>query len=76
MSIEQWVIYQRPADQPDDPFVVRCWTVTGNGPVALPGTWGRETLTEARAIIDRLAPGRYRLDRAPEDDPAIVEVWT
>lgn len=64
---EIWTVYDRPLDFPHN-FVARKFvgiqptesTITGN------------SLEEVRA---GLPPGVVKLDRAPDDDPKIVEVW-
>ncbi len=69
--LEQYVIYDHPADYPEH-FVVRRWVI------------GREdikpdveavvylTLDEARCSIPR---GLVCISRSPEDASCIVEVW-
>ena len=65
-----WTIYERPKDFPGG-FVVRPWTITRGGPA--PGmAQVTGTLEEARDLVP---PGLYRTDRAPADDPTIVETW-
>ena len=29
----------------------------------------------ARALVERAAPGRYRIPRSEKDDPVIMETW-
>jgi hypothetical protein len=65
-----WTIYEQPKDFPGG-FVVRPWTITGHGPE--PGAaFVAATLEEARGIVP---PGLTWMDRAPDDDGAIVETW-
>jgi hypothetical protein len=65
-----WTIYQAPRDFPEG-YVVRPWTITRGGPA--PGmAFTARSLEDARANVP---PGLYRQDRAPDDDPAIVETW-
>lgn len=67
----QFVIYEYPADYPEH-FVVRRWEITPGS--ALPGDGSlHDTLEEARTMVP---PGLVCLPRAPDDDAAIVEVWT
>lgn len=69
----QYVIYDHPRDHPDH-FVVRAWDIKPGGP----------TLREARGLfyeLDRARAycaqfGHVRLERMPDDDPKIIEVWT
>lgn len=65
-----WTVYKGPAEFPDG-YVIRMWTVEGGEPT--PGiAYGFDTLEHAR---NSLPPGVNRLERAPEDDPVIVETW-
>lgn len=68
--IQQHVIYDKARDFPGK-FVVREWTVTGEG--MNPGKgYVCDTLKQARDLIP--ADG-YRLPRFAADDPAILEVY-
>lgn len=72
-SLRIYTIYDSPLDFPDQ-FVTRGSTVTGGGSVAhdlMPAAVVR-SLETARAAVP---PGLHRLDRHPDDDPVIVEVW-
>lgn len=67
-----YVITEKPRDFPND-FVVRRQSVGPGGVVR----WDTEaktapTLEEARKHVP---PGLIRFDRAPTDDPVIVESW-
>ena len=73
-ALEQWVVYEHPADYPDY-FVIRRWLIRPGAMEETPEVWLRHSLADARRVIDRNAPGAYRLDRSPGDDPVIVEVW-
>ena len=70
--MEQFAIYRSPRDYPDQ-FVVRRWRLVGNEavhdaqPLAVV-----DSLDEARAAVPL---GLVRINRYPEDDPVIVEVW-
>lgn len=71
--LEQWVIYQSPADYPSVPYVVRGWIVGPGGQLAASGAVGfADTLDQARHIIPA---GLVCLPRSPEDDAVIVETW-
>jgi len=66
-----WTIYRNPLDFPDG-FVTRPWLV-GRGGVTRAGmAQVAGTLEDARAQVP---PGLYRQERAPDDDPNIVESW-
>lgn len=73
--LEQWVIYDHPRDHPGA-FVVRCWRIFRGGQIApTPEVWLRPTLDQAREVIAANYPDGHRLDRDPQDDPVITEVW-
>lgn len=67
-----YCVYERPSDYPKS-FVVRRWLV--GGLTAVPDREAHavtKTLDEARAAIP---VGLVRLDRAPNDDAVVSEVW-
>lgn len=71
--LTQYVIYDKPSDHPLM-FVVREWHIARGAPDPLPGQcWVVPTVERARALIPM---GMVCLARHPNDDPAIVEVWT
>lgn len=72
-SLAMWVIYENPSDYRGK-FVVRIHRPGRDGSVVAE--------REPRAVVDTLAQARavvppllYRMDRHPDDDPVIVEVW-
>jgi hypothetical protein len=65
-----WTVYYRPRDWQDAKYVVRVWYGERMTEEVAPF----DDLTAARAAI-ALAGGCARLERSPEDDPAILEVW-
>lgn len=65
------MIYMGPTDYPGQ-FVVRRWTVNPGGVFPDPRVIACMTLEEARAAVPE---GLYCLTRAPDDDPAIFEIW-
>jgi hypothetical protein len=71
--MELFVIYDHPKDFPRH-WVVRRWRVTGRGSLEaqLRPTALTETLTKARRHIPE---GLIRIQRHPQDDPAIAEVY-
>jgi hypothetical protein len=71
-GLTTWVIYDHPADFPEH-FVVRPWTVAGGGRLEPGSARLCGTLEQARAALVNL--GLYRMDRQPDDDPTVVEVW-
>jgi hypothetical protein len=73
MTLGIWTVFDRPSDYPDK-YVARRFDVDANGPRA----------TESIIIMDDLDKLREMLafemrltclDRLPQDDPKIVEVW-
>lgn len=89
-GLELWTVYQRPKDYPEG-YVVRRSVVGGGRPPCpqcladVPhGTPAQPCLAadrvaqyapdlaSARALVPRWL---HRLPRAPDDDPAILEVW-
>lgn len=62
-----WTIYKHPSDYPDK-FVARCFNF--NRPTT--AVYTADTLEEIRRLIPQ---GLFRLERDPNDDPVIVEVW-
>lgn len=72
-SLVFWVVYERPADYPDD-FVVRRQGATRDGQVVTEARIvGRaRSLEEARGLIP---PTLFRMPRLLGDAPSIVEAW-
>lgn len=72
MTLTMFVVYDRPRDYPAH-IVVRAWhvsagKVTPDGePSLYPNIDAARAQLEARAL--------QRLERSPDDDPAIKEVW-
>jgi len=68
-------VYYRLRDYPDS-YVVRGFEITADGPVPDPAPLVVVAeLTEARRAILSAAPGSVRVERYPDDDPMLVEVW-
>lgn len=67
-----WVIYKHPKDQPDR-YVLRPHHITDAHNVIIdPTGWAHRDVEVLRSIIP---PGMVKLDRHPDDDPVIYEVW-
>jgi hypothetical protein len=66
--LSMWTIYRSPADHPGKYVARRFELDRPNRDVLI-----ADNLVEVRAPL--LARGLYRLDRYPDDDPVIVEVW-
>lgn len=69
--LNMWVVYDHPKDYPNG-FVTRRWEIRPGEPEATPDAIYTSSLERARALIP---PGLHRMERNPEDDPVIVEVW-
>jgi hypothetical protein len=69
-----WVIYDHPRDYPNHFVVRRQWSDRGMVHCDR-NCYLTRSLAEARAVIDRLAPGLVCFQRSSEDDPFIVESW-
>ncbi len=69
------VVYYQPRDYPES-YVVRGFEITTEGPVPdrAPLAVVAE-LVEARRVILEATPGSVRVERYPDDDPVLVEVW-
>lgn len=72
--MEQWVIYDHPADHPGC-WVVRRWFIGAGKIWPYPLIWRCPDLETARETIEREYPSGSRLPRQPDDDPVIFEVW-
>jgi len=70
--MSMWTVYDHPTDYPRH-FVARRFVVLGGGLFG-PTDDARfaTTLSELRTMLPR---GLYRLDRMPDDDPKVLEVW-
>lgn len=69
--LAMFTVYESPRDYPGL-FVARRWEIAPG--IARPTAWVRtaDTLDAVRAL---LPAGLCRIDRTPDDDPAIAEVW-
>jgi hypothetical protein len=69
--LQMWTVYRHPRDYPTK-FVARMSLATHPEPTPTNDMFVADSLDEVRAL---LPPGLYCLERLPEDDPVIVEVW-
>ena len=69
--LRQYTIYDHPRDYPDG-FVVREWEIDASQMTSR-RAWTAPTLETARELIP---VGLFRIPRADNDDPVIVETWT
>lgn len=67
-----WTMFDHPTDFPEH-YVVRLSVVTAAGPNITNVTLYSEDLEELREAMR--AQGLVCLERDPEDDPKIIEVW-
>ena len=71
-KLTQWVIYFGATNHPPGTWVVRAWDI-------LPGKLVPHALMhECRSLFEarcKVPEGLFRLNRQPDDDPCIVEVW-
>lgn len=67
-----WTIYDHPRDFPDD-FVARKFLVSGRGPRATLDVLCFRDIEAARQSM--ISMGLTRIQRDPNDEPQIVEVW-
>lgn len=67
-----WTVYDHPLDYPSG-YVARRWIANRDGTV----TPTRDVLLDPNLASLRamLPPGLARIERMPEDDPVIIEVW-
>lgn len=70
-ALPMWTVYNRPSDYPDQ-FVVRLGLIRKPEPAALHAVILGPTLDDVRS---RIPFGLHRMDRDPNDEPCIVEVW-
>lgn len=71
LGAHQYVIYENPRDAPGKFVVRRFFFVHGPEPIAVGIT---DSLEEARALVPQKTHG-CKIDRMPQDEPQIVEVW-
>jgi hypothetical protein len=69
--LEIWTIYEKPSDWPVG-WVTRCFKILPGGKSEPGEAFFCMTLEDARKCVP---PTLYRMERAPEDDPVIVETW-
>lgn len=74
-ALATYAIYASPKDFPGE-FVCRRWRAIDGKAVPDAEPLARASTLEAcRASLWHLVPCLTRLDRHPNDDPVIVEVW-
>jgi hypothetical protein len=67
-----WVVTREPRPFDAERYVARLWEI---GATYSKPTKALLVAPELESIRACLPAGLYRLDRMPEDDPAVVEVW-
>lgn len=68
-----WCVTHRPSDLPGVEYAARRWELAVDG--VHHATADVLTGSSLAAVREQLPPGLTRLERAPDDDPVIVEVW-
>jgi hypothetical protein len=72
--LQTFTIYEHPKDHPEH-YVVRRFEVTESGPVPSRDFTLHDTLEQARESVAKRSPHLMCFERAPDDDPVIVETW-
>lgn len=67
----QFVVYEKPLDYPGK-FVLRKWEVQANKLIPVPEVVTEDSIEKLRKHIPR---GMIRMERHPQDEPQIVEIW-
>ncbi len=68
-----WTVYDHPSDAPEW-FVARRWTITADGARTSDGEF--VLAGDVEVIRDEMRHmGLTRIERAPSDDPVIMETW-
>lgn len=68
-----WTLYDHPVDEPGW-IVLRRWQVVGDGVVPEEAHLF-DTVDDARAWLMARIRGLVLVQRAPDDDPVIIESW-
>lgn len=72
-AVEMWTVTWRPNDLPGVEYAARLHRVLPNNQsTATDSVVTGATLEKVHA---QLPPGLHRLERDPNDDPVIVEIW-
>ena len=71
-TLIMWVVYDHPSDYPDD-FVARKWILTKNGMLPTETALSGPSIDLLRYMLAE--NGLSRMERLPEDDPVVLEVW-
>jgi hypothetical protein len=74
--LSQFAVYAHPRDYPQG-FVVRQWYIVRGQPEPVPSldALGFATLERARLWIEQHHPDMVCMQRSPQDDPCIVEIY-
>ena len=73
MTLRIWTIYDHPIDMPNH-YVARQFEVTHNGPRPTESVIQSDSLETIREMM-LVEFGLTKIERYPEDDPKIIEVW-
>lgn len=67
-QLSMWVVYAHPTDDPEH-YVARLW----HGETATEVVFVAEDVADLRSHLQSM--GLHRLERLPQDQPHIMEVW-
>lgn len=70
--MDLWTIYDHPTDYPDL-YVARRWRIGAGVMIATGHVLGDTDIEKIRQNLYRR--GLVRINRSPQDDPKIMEVW-
>jgi len=71
-ALTMWTVYDHPRDFPNH-FVARCFQIKADAAVATKSVVTADKIETIRSVMQRM--GKVCLQRDPNDDPKIVEVW-
>jgi hypothetical protein len=69
-----WKVYKHPNDRPGE-YVASKFVITEDFYRSSNESISSRSLTDVRNVLRSLYPGLIQLERTPDDEPHIVEVW-
>ena len=69
-----WTVYKHPNDYPGE-YVARKFVIAENSYQCSKESISSRSLRDVRNVLRSLYPGLIQLNRPPDDEPQIVEVW-
>jgi hypothetical protein len=73
-SLVMWTVYKHPNDYPGE-YVARKFVIAEDFYQRSKESISSRSLRDVRNVLRSLYPGLIQLNRAPDDEPHIVEVW-